>query len=458
MQRILCSAFAVLAIATTSVAQWGPIVPPVAPSPRSGALMAFDLLNNRTLLFGGNWSNEFWSYANGVWTQLTPAVLPGPRARANLATNPLTGATVMYGGQGGSHPNSIDETWVFDGTVWSQVTSPVTPGGRVFHAMAYDLGRQVFVLYGGRRDIFNPMQVLGETWEFDGTVWSQSFASPAPPALLDAAMAYHPQLGKVMLFGGTDWNGAAQDGTWTFDGTSWTQVNTTGVRPPARAACQLVPVLGRNVLTLVGGRDPQTLVIHNETWEHDGTNWRKIDNVYGGIYPPRAAFGVAHDIVRDRIVAFGGVQANNALRDDTWEYGAHWQPFGMGCAGTAGVPAFVGGALPRLGGQASATITNVPPAMPFAFLAMGLSRTTWSLGSLPALLTGFGMPGCRTYTSADLFVQVPAAGGTATWSWNVPLQASLVGEVLYLQGVTFDPGANPMGLAVSNAATMVVGN
>ena len=57
-----------------------------------------------------------------------------------------------------------------------------------------------------------------------------------------------------------------------------------------------------------------------------------------------------------------------------------------------------------------------------------------------------------------LFVTLPASGGTATWSWPVPLLPSLVGDAYYLQGVSFDPGANAAWLTVSNAATLVLGN
>ncbi|MEO6596192.1 MAG: hypothetical protein ABIP94_15700 [Planctomycetota bacterium] len=220
----------------------------------------------------------------------------------------------------------------------------------------------------------------------------------------------------------------------------------------------MVPILGRNICVLFGGYDPNTFQIMNDTWEHDGVNWTQVNNVYGGIYPPRREFGMTHDFVRDRIVTFGGKEATNALIDDTWEYGAQFQPFGMGCPGSAGTPVFTAGAPPRLGTTTTANISNGTPSIPFALLAVGVSRTQWAFGSLPALLTPFGMPNCRTYTSADLFVVVPATAGTATWSYNLPLQGSLVGKAFYLQGVTFEPGVNALGLAVSNAATLVIGN
>jgi hypothetical protein len=90
-------------------------------------------------------------------------------------------------------------------------------------------------------------------------------------------------------------------------------------------------------------------------------------------------------------------------------------------------------------------------------MAIGTSRTQWALGSLPMLLTSFGMPNCRTHTSADLLSTLPANGGTATWSWNVPTQSVFLGATFYLQGVSWDPGYNALGLTVSNALTLVVG-
>ncbi|MCB9879179.1 MAG: protein kinase [Planctomycetes bacterium] len=284
------------------------------------------------------------------------------------------------------------------------------------------------------------------------------FAVAAPPPALQPAMAFHPALNKIIMFGGETTSGVGLDETWTWDGADWQQINLVGPRPPARSGATLLQILNRGIVVLFGGRDPVTFEILNDTWEHDGVQWRKVDNVYGGVYPPRTDAAVAHDIMRDRIVLFGGKIANQGLRNDTWEYGAQWQPFGMGCAGSAGTPQFTGVDVPRLATTTSARIDNVPPAMPLAFVAMGLSRTQWALGSLPYLLTPLGMPNCRLYTSADLIVTVPANAGVATWTWDVPNDQSLVGAALYLQGVTFDPGINAFSLAVANAATMVVGN
>jgi hypothetical protein len=216
-------------------------------------------------------------------------------------------------------------------------------------------------------------------------------------------------------------------------------------------------ILSRGVLMLVGGRDPVTMAIQNDSWEFDGTTWTQVAGVYGGIYPPRADFAMAHDFVRDRIVAFGGVGATNMTFDDTWEFGAQFQPFGMGCAGSAGTPQLVGTALPRLGGVGSVALVNLPPSQPFGVMAVGLSRSQWPLGSLPMLLTNLGMPGCRAYTSAELLVPIAASNGVATWSFDFASIPSALGDAYHLQGIGIDPGWNPAWLTTSNAATLVVG-
>lgn len=437
-------------------AQWGPVTTAAAPSPRSLPLLAFDLTGPRTLLFGGNGTNEFWSLANGTWTQLVLPVLPGPRLRASLATDPFTGAIVLYGGIG-SGQFALDDTWQWNGTSWQQLAPASSPGGFARQAMAFDVARQVVVLFGGRNNLWVPNQCSSQTWEFAAGTWTLATPVQAPTGRIDAMLSWHPALQRLVLFGGQDATGQANDDTWTYDGTTWTPISTAGPRPPARVGGALVPVLGRSLCVLFGGRDPTTLQILDDTWEHDGVQWTPVVHAYAGVAPPRGEFGVTHDFVRDRLVLFGGAIANGSLRDDTWEYGAHFLPFGLGCAGSAGVPTLVGGAPPRLGTTTTATLGHLPPASPFALLAIGLSRTQWAFGSLPMLLDPFGMPNCRTYTSADLLTTVPASGGAATWSWNVPVQAVFLGATFHLQGLAWDPGVNALGLTVANAATMIVG-
>jgi hypothetical protein len=71
---------------------------------------------------------------------------------------------------------------------------------RFQHAMAYDSTRGVTVLFGGFKDIVND-----ETWEWDGTLWTQRLVS-GPSARRDHAMSFDAGRGVTVLFGGVTAN------------------------------------------------------------------------------------------------------------------------------------------------------------------------------------------------------------------------------------------------------------
>lgn len=460
MQHRPTTIFLALAcLAAPAAAQWGPVTTPTSPTARSGAMMAFDVLQSRMLMFGGNASNELWSFANDTWTLLTPATSPTARHRSAMATNALSGEILLYGGieSGTSSQFSAGDTWAWNGTTWTQLSPSNAPPGLARHAMVFDISRQVTVLYGGRNNLWQPNQALSGTWEYHTGNWFQVIPTNSPPGLTDPAMAYHAQIGLTVLFGGADSSGLPRDETWTYDGFTWQQVALTGPRPSARMGARMEAILSRGVVMLTGGRDPVTQVIQNDSWEFDGNTWQQVHPVYGGMYPPRADFAMAHDFTNDRITAFGGVTATGFPLDDTMQFGAQFQPFGNGCAGTAGTPQLRLGTRPVIGTTCTVHLDNLLPTMPFGVMAVGLSRTQWPLGSLPMLLTNLGMPNCRSYTSADLLVTIPATGGTATWSFAFPPLPVQLGDAYYLQGLSVDPNVNAAWLTVSNAATLVVG-
>jgi hypothetical protein len=93
--------------------------------------------------------------------------------------------------------------------------APVAPSLRIWHAMAYDAAHAQVVLFGGYDN-----GVLGDTWTWDGTDWTQRTPAHSPPAGYAHAMAYDAAHAQVVLFGG--YGGSGND-TWTWDGTDWTQ-------------------------------------------------------------------------------------------------------------------------------------------------------------------------------------------------------------------------------------------
>ena len=120
--------------------------------------------------------------------------------------------------------------------------------------MAFDDERGVVVLFGGNQGGGEPY--CGDTWEYDGTEWTERIDSTPPSAREGAAAAYDATSERecVVLFGGYD--STYKQDTWTWDGTAgdWTLESSSG--PSARyqhalAYCGKVLLFGG----LVGGNE-----------------------------------------------------------------------------------------------------------------------------------------------------------------------------------------------------------
>jgi hypothetical protein len=135
------------------------------------------------------------------------------RRLALLAVVTLVAAvTVVFAPHVSRAGAATSQAWV------EQRSAEVAPADRGGSALVYDAARQRTVLFGGQGNNVN----LGDTWEWDGTTWTQQHPITAPPARTNAAMAYDAARQRVVLFGGTNNNVDLGD-TWEWDGTSWTQ-------------------------------------------------------------------------------------------------------------------------------------------------------------------------------------------------------------------------------------------
>ena len=154
------------------------------------------------ILYGGAWnttiSGETWLWNGTNWTQLHPANSPGLLSGHAMAYDEARGQIVLFGGISGDTSVQNNQTWVWDGTNWKQMQPAVSPPATFGHAMAYDAVSQKVVLFGG----FGPYGENNDTWTWDGANWTQ-FASPVRPlARSGHAMAFDAQRGEILLFGG----------------------------------------------------------------------------------------------------------------------------------------------------------------------------------------------------------------------------------------------------------------
>jgi hypothetical protein len=107
-------------------------------------------------------------------------------------------------------------TSVLDGTSWKQVNSSSGPRGHFGSGFAYDPRNGTIVLFGG--SCSGAFCYFDDTWLWNGTAWTQVHPATSPPKGL-AAMAYD-MISKQMIL-------LASDGTWNWDGTNWSKVDRT---------------------------------------------------------------------------------------------------------------------------------------------------------------------------------------------------------------------------------------
>src|SRR6266852_495993 len=253
------------------------------------------------------------------WEPESPLQSPPARTFAASAYDSKQNRVVLFGGRNGIGP--LADTWQFDGTTWTNLAPAVAPPAASNAAIAYDSARARMLLFGA----FNQFGlILPETWEYDGTSWTQEHPVTSPSPRTGPGLAFDSSRGRAVLFGGRDTNGARTADTWEWDGTNWTQV-ATSVAPYARFWHSMAydPVRQRTVL--FGGDHIQPYVIgeENDTWEWDGTTWAR--DWTDAAPSVRAGQSMVYDSALGRMVLFGGFNAGvspNTYANDTWELGA----------------------------------------------------------------------------------------------------------------------------------------
>ncbi len=235
---------------------------------------------------------------------------PGPDltsdARCGITYDSTRGRTVLF---------VRNETWEWDGSTWSQRLSGSTPSVAPGASLAFDSARACTVLYGVDSTTFS-----SATWEWDGVSWVERFPATSPIPRYDTMLAYDSARGRTFLFGGrlVDSSILSND-TWEFDGRSWMEV-LPSTRPPARSLHGMAYDEARGRVVLFGG-----CCANQDTWEWDGTSWTRIV-VDSSPQPTRLwATALAYDLARQRTVLFGGVGPQNQPTADTWEWdGTSW--------------------------------------------------------------------------------------------------------------------------------------
>jgi uncharacterized protein (TIGR03437 family) len=301
---------------------WTEQSPQTSPPVRTAFAMAYDSGHGKVVLFGGAGSTmvdlnlgDTWVWDGSTWTQESPMTSPPAENSHAMAYDSLHGQVVLFGRDG---------LWLWDGSNWTQPSPKTSPGPRFGCAMAYDSKRMQVVLFGGQDEITN--QYLGDTWVWDGFNWSQISPANSPRPRAQHTLAYDSANQQVVLFGGTGnfQNHVAANDTWTWDGSNWTEQFPTSI-PPLRYAHAMVYDSAQSHSVMFGGFDEQ-LNSYDDTWVWDGSNW--TEELPQTSPPSRAYHSMAYDSAHGLAVLFGGenfLGGPNSMSQqyfsDTWTWG-----------------------------------------------------------------------------------------------------------------------------------------
>ena len=304
---------------------WSAFTDVKAPGPRSLFGIATDPNTDTTYVIGGltdlDFFTDFWKYKDGAWEKLT--VENGPQCAVPVAAfDPDRNRLLVL------CPDSTTFEW--DGTAWADKSPSKRPPGRRFSSMVYDQNMRKTVLFGGLDD---EGEYTGRTWLWDGTTWTE-LKKKKPHSRDLTSMWYDPVLRKTVIFGGLGRrNRDAQieryTDMWSLDADGWKEIKPAAM-PTTRYGAQAAVDPRTNRVILFGGlrldeaeNDLKKQVYADDTWEWDGTTWRRVQTAATATARENGA--MFFDPSTDRLLLFGGW--SGYFHSDLWEFEDNaWQP------------------------------------------------------------------------------------------------------------------------------------
>jgi uncharacterized protein (TIGR03437 family) len=195
----------------------------IGPSARTDAAMAYDSQHGQVVLFGGQDANgvsfnDTWLWDGSTWNLAHPQNVPPARHGDAMDYDATHGRVVLFGGNNGL--SNFGDTWLWDGANWTQVMPQDSPAARCYHQMVYDSVHDQIVLFGGgiSTDYTENTGLFNDTWLWDGTNWSQAMPAISPSPRNRFGMAFDAGHAQAVLFGGRNPASTVLGETWTWSG------------------------------------------------------------------------------------------------------------------------------------------------------------------------------------------------------------------------------------------------
>jgi hypothetical protein len=297
--------------------------PPLRPSARDDAAMAYDPATGDVILYGGlvignqalTTLADTWSWDGARWSELHPAVSPPALSGAFLGYDPSTRDLVLTGGdtsvQGG-HLADTDATWTWDGSSWSPQPEGGIPASDLINAVATDDATGQLILVTTRAGCEGT-----DTWRWGGTAWLLLHPSASPPPADSDGLAYDPSSASLDLFtarGGCDGTQEAAATTppvFSWNGSTW----TPGPTPTGSV------LSGSWEATTSGSGDLVVTAQGTYRWGGEAGGWNHVSSS-----PAVGDSAIAYDEADRQVVLFGGMcsACGAAAVPFTWTWDGTW--------------------------------------------------------------------------------------------------------------------------------------
>jgi N-acetylneuraminic acid mutarotase len=306
------------------------VIQNASPSARYGSAMIYDPVLQKGIFFGGGYQdtagyelfNDMWLFdpTSNLWTEINPTVKPLARSGHLMAYDSINQKTILFGGWVDSI-GLMNDTWIYDSQTnqWTEVFPSNKPSNRQSHTMYYDSNAQRVILFGGYRDVGGH---LDDTWEYNysDNSWTELYPSSNPSGRYGSKMVYDPINERGILFGGR--SSTIMDDTWIFyyGNNSWSEISLT-IKPDTRYWHGMVYDSNNQKIIVFGGRHAGASgEALEDIWTFDPS-----DNQWTEVLPSsnpsnRMDFSMIYYSSIQKTILFGGFRFPGPTLGDTWTY------------------------------------------------------------------------------------------------------------------------------------------
>ncbi|MGI0151691.1 MAG: PKD domain-containing protein, partial [Thermoplasmata archaeon] len=229
-----------------------------APPPRQDGVLAWDPTEAGLVLFGGVAQNDTWLFDGARWSNVTAAVrFPGPLTYPAGAYDPVLGGLVVVGTPLDGPPYS-GATFLLAHGRWSELDVGPSRAPELGGASAQFVPSLSTLAVVGSIEFGPDGSISGEagvTWAVGPTGWTNETAAfGAGPGEVEPALAID-STGALLAFGGVSATGSYSAGLWTLSAPPMIRSISLSPNPTDRS----VPV--RAAVNLTGGTDPIRLSV-----------------------------------------------------------------------------------------------------------------------------------------------------------------------------------------------------